>query len=361
LPHNLIQLKGREMKSFLKYFWFDVVFALFAYTTLYIFTGNSWEALQTAMTLTLLELVLSFDNAVITADKVKQMNKFWRICFLTVGVAFAVGFARFLLPLLLVSYFGNMSVHDSLSVALHDHAQFKEIIHHAHYMIASFAGSFLCLLALEFFMDTEKDAHWLKPVEVPLHRLQVGLEAIKFEKFTALIVLSIGYVCSQSLHQDTVFTGCIIGVISFILTMAIKNSVELLNESLKDSKWSLLTNGFGAFLVCELLDLVMSADSVVTAVALSGDVVVIAAGLSVSALAVRSLTIKLVDGGTLETLHYLENGAFLSILALAVSMFVGLFVEIPEWFMGVVSVVLLSGATYSSLKENKQEKQLANS
>ena len=35
-------------------------------------------------------------------------------------------------------------------------------------------------------------------------------------------------------------------------------------------------------------------------------------------------------------------------------MYVGLFVELPEWSVGLISVCLLGGATYSSIRENKK-------
>jgi len=326
----MIQLKGREMKSFLKYFWFDVVFALFAYTTLFLYTGNSFESMEIAIFLTILEISLSFDNAVVNSRKIKEMNGFWKMMFLTVGMFVAVGVVRFWLPLEIVSDIGHMTLKDALHMALNDHERFKDILLQSKHVIAGAGGAFLGLLAIEFFMNSEKETHWLPVIEVPLQKLKVFLEAVKFESFGAIIILIGSYLVSLKIEDISVFYASIGGVAAFIVVEVIKNALELADEYLQESKWAFLTGGFGAFLTTELIDASCSADGVVAAIAMSGDVLIVTAGLSVGALAIRSLTIKLVEENTLAELEYLENGAFLSILALAVSMYVGLFVEIPE-------------------------------
>lgn len=342
------------MSNFLKHFWFDLVFAAFAYAFVFYATGHSWVAVQTAIFLSILEISVSFDNAVVNAKKIEKMNAFWRMAFLTVGMFFAVGIVRFWLPLEIVSFIGNMSLSEALNVALHDHAKFKEIIAHSHHVIAGFGGAFLGMLAIEYFMNTEKETHWLPFLEQPLQKLKVNLEAVKLESFAAIVVLAASGAIAHALNDIGIFWASIAGVVSFIIVELVKNGLELLDESLQGSKWAVVTNGLGAFLFLEVLDMSMSADGVVAAIALSGDVLVVASGLAVGALAVRSLTIKLVSDGTLTQLKYLENGAFLSILVLAASMYVGLFVELPEWSVGLVSVCLLGGATYSSIRENKK-------
>ena len=69
------------MSNFLKHFWFDLVFAAFAYTFVFYATGSSWVAVQTAIFLSILEISVSFDNAVVNAKKIEKMNTFWRIAF----------------------------------------------------------------------------------------------------------------------------------------------------------------------------------------------------------------------------------------------------------------------------------------
>src|SRR3546814_12774845 len=78
----------------------------------------------------------------------------------------------------------------------------------------------------------------------------------------------------------------------------------------------ILRSGFGGFLYLNILDASFSFDGVIGAFALSNNMIVIALGLSVGAMFVRSMTIHLVQKGTLSQYRYLEHGAFWAIIAL---------------------------------------------
>ncbi|MBV5343921.1 DUF475 domain-containing protein, partial [bacterium] len=71
------------------------------------------------------------------------------------------------------------------------------------------------------------------------------------------------------------------------------------------------------------------------------------------AMFVRSLTIYLVDKGTLAELKYLEHGAFWAIGVLAFMMFLGVHIEIPEWVTGLSGAVLIGLAFWHSVLANK--------
>ncbi len=45
-----------------------------------------WQALWLCLVLSVLEVSLSFDNAVVNAGVLKHMNAFWQKLFLTVGI-----------------------------------------------------------------------------------------------------------------------------------------------------------------------------------------------------------------------------------------------------------------------------------
>ena len=83
---------------------------------------------------------------------------------------------------------------------------------------------------------------------------------------------------------------------------------------------SVLATGKAAFaLFCylEVLDASFSFDGVIGAFAISTDILVIAAGLGIGALFIRSLTVWLVRQGTLDEYVFLEHGAHYALGALA--------------------------------------------
>ena len=88
--------------------------------------------------------------------------------------------------------------------------------------------------------------------------------------------------------------------------------------------------GLGAFLYLEVLDASFSFDGVIGAFAISSDIFIIALGLGIGAFWVRSLTIYMVDKGTLDEYRYLEHGAMWAIGFLAAIMILELRFHISE-------------------------------
>ncbi|MFN9937857.1 MAG: DUF475 domain-containing protein, partial [bacterium] len=111
--------------------------------------------------------------------------------------------------------------------------------------------------------------------------------------------------------------------------------------------------GLAAFLYLEVLDASFSFDGVIGAFALTTNLVIIAIGLGIGAMFVRSLTILLVDKGTLTEYRYLEHGAFYAILALGVIMFLQAFVHIPEVITGLLGGGFIALSLVSSVKHNR--------
>src|SRR5215470_15806583 len=67
----------------------------------------------------ILEISLSFDNAVVNATVLERMSPFWQRMFLTVGVLIAVFGMRLVFPLIIVTIAGHISPLEALSLALH--------------------------------------------------------------------------------------------------------------------------------------------------------------------------------------------------------------------------------------------------
>jgi hypothetical protein len=111
--------------------------------------------------------------------------------------------------------------------------------------------------------------------------------------------------------------------------------------------------GLAAFLYLEVLDASFSFDGVIGAFALTNNLVIIAIGLGIGAMFVRSLTILFVDRGTLDALRYLEHGAFWAIGVLAAIMFANTVIEVPEWVTGTLGAALIGLSALSSLRAKR--------
>ena len=97
---------------------------------------------------------------------------------------------------------------------------------------------------------------------------------------------------------------------------------------------------------------------VIGAFAITTDVVVIMLGLAIGAMFVRSMTIYLVEKGTLDAYIYLEHGAHYAIGALAFIMLAsGTGVHVPEVVTGLIGVAFIVWAIFASIQYNKRTVQ----
>ncbi len=103
-----------------------------------------------------------------------------------------------------------------------------------------------------------------------------------------------------------------------------------------------------------MLDASFSFDGVIGAFALSNNMVIIALGLSIGAMFVRSMTIHLVRQGTLAQYRFLEHGAFWAIIALGAIMLISARFHIPETITGVIGAVLIGLSLWWSVRFNKR-------
>ncbi|MFO0005646.1 MAG: DUF475 domain-containing protein, partial [bacterium] len=97
-------------------------------------------------------------------------------------------------------------------------------------------------------------------------------------------------------------------------------------------------SGIAAFLYLEVLDASFSFDGVIGAFAITRDVVIIMLGLAIGAMFVRSMTVYLVNKGTLDRFVFLEHGAHYAIGVLAVIMLIGTVQHVPEVLTGFIGI-----------------------
>lgn len=296
-------------------------------------------ALFTALLLTILEITLSFDNAVVNARVLQKMSPIWQQRFLTWGIFVAVFLTRAVLPILIVSASVAMSPAIIASIALFDPMRYAELLHGAEHVIAAFGGIFLTMVGLKYFFDEEKEVHWIHHIEQQFAHWG-SIEALEIA--ITLIVLGLLAFFAPENSAGILFAG-IIAIVLFILVQGVANSFAVSSEST-------MAAGTAMFVYLNVLDAAFSLDSVVGAFALSTQLPIIVAGLGIGAYFVRALTVYMVRYGTLSRIVYIEHGAHWAILGLAGAMFTGIFVDVPEPVTGLVGLLFVGGAYLSSLR-----------
>lgn len=114
-----------------------------------------------------------------------------------------------------------------------------------------------------------------------------------------------------------------------------------------------------AFLFLELMDASFSFDGVIGAFAFTSNLFVIAAGLGVGALAVRTLTVRLVRRGTLSGFAYLEHGAHYAIGLLGALLLASAYRSLPELLTGLLGVGVIAASLASSVIRNRTGRSTA--
>ena len=100
--------------------------------------------------LSILEISLSFDNAVVNAKVLDRMSPFWQKIFLTVGIAIAVFGMRLVFPLVIVALTAQLGPFQAFDLALNDSDRYHALMNDAYPTIAAFGGMFLRMLFLNF-------------------------------------------------------------------------------------------------------------------------------------------------------------------------------------------------------------------
>ncbi|MDO8933722.1 MAG: DUF475 domain-containing protein [Rhodocyclaceae bacterium] len=333
------------MKSSLSHFSGSFVFTALAVVVAW-FVGGPKAALTVAF-LGALETSLSFDNAVVNATVLKNWDAVWRRRFLTWGMLIAVFGMRLVFPLLIVGVAGDMGPLRAIDLAINDPDEYGRVLASAHHQIAAFGGAFLMMVFLSFFVARHKTEHWFEMLERPLTRLG-KMEAIEAALTLTLLLLMAGLL--DGAQRGEFVAAGVWGVVCFIF---VKGLAALLGGD-EGSGHPVVRQGVAGFVYLEVLDASFSFDGVIGAFALTNNLLVIALGLGVGAMFVRSFTLLLVERGTLETYRYLEHGAFWAIGALAAVMFAGVRYHIPEAVTGLVGAALIVLSLGSSIRANRK-------
>ncbi|MFE6780203.1 DUF475 domain-containing protein [Streptomyces sp. NPDC057702] len=336
-----------------------------------------WEAFAIVAILSVLEISLSFDNAVVNAGVLKKMNAFWQKIFLSVGIIIAVFGMRLVFPVVIVAVTAQMGPIEAVKLAMNDADKYEQLVTDAHPAIAAFGGMFLLMIFLDFIFD-EREHQWLGWLERPLSRLG------KIDGFSVCVALIVLLVAATTWaetaaqhgggHVDkaaTVMLSGIAGLITYLIVGGLsghfENKLEEEEEREQEAEEEARKAGkeptmvglagkaaFFMFLYLEVLDASFSFDGVIGAFAVTNHIFWMALGLGIGAMYVRSLTVYLVRQGTLDDYVYLEHGAHYAIGALAALLLVTIKWHIHEVITGGIGVALIAGSFYSSVLRNRR-------
>ncbi|ORB74719.1 DUF475 domain-containing protein [Mycobacterium scrofulaceum] len=329
------------------------------------------NALLLLLALALLEISLSFDNAIINAAILKQMSPFWRQMFLTIGVLVAVFGMRLLFPLLIVWVTAGLDPVRAMELALHPpphgalefpdgSPSYEKLIVAAHPQIAAFGGTFLLMLFLDFVFH-DRDIKWLKWIEIPFARIgRLGQVSVAVT-VVALVVVGMRLTHSGE-ERATVLTAGLLGLVTYLVVNGLSRAFRPPHIETAAEGKAVGTAGLTLFLYLEVLDAAFSFDGVTGAFAITSDPIVIALGLGlVGSMFVRSITIFLVKQDALDRYVYLEHGAHWAIGVLAVIMLVSIEprFEVPDPVTASVGVVFIGAALGWSVLRNRRTARAA--
>ena len=337
--------------------------------------GWGWEAFGVVLILSVLEISLSFDNAVVNAGVLKKMNAFWQKIFLTIGILIAVFGMRLVFPVAIVAISAQVGPIEAVQLAMDDPDRYEQLVTDAHPAIAAFGGMFLLMIFLDFIFE-DRDIQWLRWIERPLAKLgKVDMLSVCLALITLMLA---AMTVATHAHQhagyadksSTVLLSGVAGLITYLivggLSSHFENKLEEEEESEHEAEEEARKAGkeptmvglagkaaFFMFMYLEVLDASFSFDGVIGAFAITNHIFWMALGLGIGAMYVRSLTVYLVRQGTLDDYVYLEHGAHYAIGALAVLLIVTIEYQVNEIVTGLIGVALIGWSFWSSVRRNK--------
>lgn len=316
-----------------------------------------WTAVWITLVLSVMEVTLSFDNAVVNASVLKEMDEWWRKLFLTLGILIAVFGMRLVFPVVIVAVATGDALVEVSRLAIENPDAYSQHLHDHHVSIASFGGMFLLLVSLRFLFDHERELHWLGKFEASLAKLG------RLHAFELAVALSVLLIMQVTLNippekQLTSLVAGILGIVLFVLVDSVDAFFELVSEA-RGGGGMAKRAGLAGFLYLEVLDASFSFDGVIGAFAITRDVVIIMLGLGVGAMFVRSLTVYLVNRGTLDEYVFLEHGAHYAIGALAVIMLLSVSMHVPEAVTGLIGLAFILVSVWSSVRYRKEHEAIS--
>ncbi len=319
----------------MRYFGFS--FAVGLIGLLLAFLVGGLKAVYLTAILAVLEVSLSFDNAVVNAKILKSMEEVWQKRFLTWGILIAVFGMRFIFPILIVAIAANLGIYETVHIALFEPHKYHEVLLSTEKLIYAFGGAFLWMVFSDFLFE-EKEIRWIKPIEKTAEKFG------KINNISLIVAIIIGIIVVYDAKDYKIAIAYFLGLLSYSILKGVNEALS--SEGVK--------NGLLGLIYLEVLDASFSFDGVIGAFAITPNIILIMIGLGIGAMFVRSLTIWMVKEGVLDEYKYLEHGAHYAIGVLAVIMLLKIFFHISEVVTGTLGLLLLALAFLHSKIENSK-------
>ena len=305
------------------------------------FYVGSFEALYIVALLAILEISLSFDNAVVNVKVLEAMEPKWQERFVTYGIPIAVFGMRFLFPMVIVAIASGLGLWETLNMALYEPLKYKETLVSVERLIFAFGASFLLMVFLSFIFDNDREEKWIDMIEENKFIDKMG----KLSSINMIIATIVGLILIYVTKSYEIALAYFSGVLLYSIIASLDDVLGVNG----------VRNGIMGFLYLEILDASFSFDGVIGAFALSSDVFIIMIGLGIGAMFVRSLTLYMLKEKTLSAYRYLEHGAHYAIFVLAIIMLIKIFIPVNEMIVGSVGAMFIFVATLHSIYVNKKE------
>ncbi|HEV3169689.1 MAG TPA: DUF475 domain-containing protein [Actinocrinis sp.] len=314
------------------------------------------QGLVIAALLGVLEVAVSFDNAIVNATVLARMAPFWQRIFYTVGILVAAIGMRLLVPLAIVCVGARLGPLSALRLAYQDPNRYHQLLISAQPAIAAFGGAFLMMIFLGFVFE-ERDEMWIGWIEKPLRRLG------KLPRIGEMCVLGFAIAAAATVPSAVAFkvtVGAVAGLLCYMTVDSVGQMIAREADADGASRPRMTVAGRAAFfLFCylELLDATFSFDSVMGAFSVTLNLSLITIGLAIGAAYIRALTVYVVRRGTLEEYRYLEHGAYYAIGMLAVLLMVQVWRDVPDVLTASAGGLLIVAAVASSLRSRRRQER----
>jgi len=299
-----------------------------------------FSIILTVLGLSLFELIISIDNAIINAQVLGTMSKKARRWFLIWGILIAVFLVRGLLPWLII-WMSNPSLGpiQAFTASFSSDPNVAKIIEESAPILLIGGGTFLIFLFFHWIFLEPK--HYGLIGEEFIHKQGVWFFAVVSILLTVIIWLAI------KINPLMAF-GAVVGSTAFFITHGFKDNAEQVEKRMLggSEKMSDLSKIF----YLEVIDATFSIDGILGAFAFTFSIPIILIGNGIGALVVRRLTISNIEN--VKKYKYLKNGAMYSIFALGLIMVLHSFhINIPNWISPVVTFAIIGFFFYKSYKE----------
>lgn len=286
---------------------------------------DSLFIILTILGLSLFEIIISIDNAIINAEVLSTMQQKARKWFTTWGIFIAVFIIRGIFPWLIV-FATNPALGPigALTATFSNDPKIAHTIESSAPILFIGGGTFLIFL---FF-------HWLflEPKSYGLfHEPFFHRQGAWFYSTVSILLLLIVWF---ALQKDPILAfSAAAGSTAFFITHGFKQYAQAQEEELVEKKG---LSDLSKILYLEVIDTTFSVDGVIGAFAFTLSVPIIFLGNGIGAVMLRNLTVKNIE--RIKKYRYLKNGAMYSILFLGLVMLLESFgFEIPPWVSPAVT------------------------